>query len=80
MFNDPGIIYAITPWSYFWAEPKHGGIHCMFDDPGIICAITPWSYFWTEHKHGGNRWHFFHNGKVLPILESADVTQPAHPF
>lgn len=23
MFDDPGIICALTPWSFFWTEPWH---------------------------------------------------------
>ena len=26
MFDDPGVISAITPWWYFWTEPRHHGM------------------------------------------------------
>lgn len=26
MFDDPGVLSAITPWWYFWAEPRHHGM------------------------------------------------------
>ncbi|KAJ9523269.1 hypothetical protein QJQ45_024065, partial [Haematococcus lacustris] len=62
MFDDPGVISAITPWSFFWTEPWHQG------NRWTMCAKE------VCFKNELFR-QFFSNGKTLPIVRGQGVNQ-----
>jgi len=63
MFDDPGVICALTPLSFFWSEPWHGG------NRWTLCAKEV--CFKNELLR-----QFFASGKTLPIVRGDGVHQP----
>mmetsp|Transcript_23392 Transcript_23392/g.64909 ORF Transcript_23392/g.64909 Transcript_23392/m.64909 type:complete len:282 (-) Transcript_23392:199-1044(-) len=62
-FDDPGVLSAILPWSFFLSEYQHKGVRWT------MCAKEICYSNWALSQ-------FFRNGKVLPVDRKGGVHQP----